>query len=107
MMSFAQPSQDIVNLVSFAINAAAILGFSLTQLRFNNVALLHSTGEQDQLGDLLTRILDDSGKMPALSELHNPHLHVVDLDSLDCHALATELAACTQRLTQQISTHSL
>ena len=63
------------------------------------VQLLFScAGEQDQLGDLLTRILDDSGKTPSIPNICGQE---VDLDSLDHLTLVTDLTLYIRRLTQQ------
>ena len=62
-----------------------------------------SVGEQDQLGDLLTRILDDSGKVPSLPHMQGAD---VDVDSLDRHLLANEMISCVKQLTQQYSSGS-
>lgn len=51
------------------------------------------------MGDLLTRILDDSGKTPSLPNMCGQE--DVDLDSLDHHSLVTDLTLYIRRLTQQ------
>lgn len=60
-------------------------------------------GEQDQLGDLLTRILDDSGKVPSLPDIRGSD---VDLERLDRHVLIEDMATCVRQLTQQYSAGS-
>ncbi len=54
-----------------------------------------SAGEQDQLGDLLTRILDDSGKTPSLPDFGGSG---VELDTLNHLILVTDFHACVKRL---------
>lgn len=61
------------------------------------------TGEQDQLGDLLTRILDDSGKIPSLPDIRGSD---VDPENLDRHVLVADMATCVKQLTQQYSAGS-
>ena len=57
-------------------------------------------GEQDQLGDLLTRILDDSGKTPSIPDLCGSEA-MVDVDNLDRNTLVKDMTAYIKRLTQQ------
>lgn len=52
------------------------------------------------MGDLLTRILDDSGKTPSLPNMCAGQ-DEVDLDSLDHLTLVTDLTLYIRRLTQQ------
>lgn len=58
---------------------------------------MNSSGEQDQLGDLLTRILDDSGKVPSLPDVCTGS--EVDLEGLDRRQLVADLAAYVGELT--------
>lgn len=69
-----------------------------------SVSLAALAGEQDQLGDLLTRILDDSGKVPSLPDVRGSD---VDPDSLDRRILVTDMSACIRQLTQQSSAGSV
>ena len=57
-------------------------------------------GEQDQLGDLLTRILDDSGKIPSLPDFQGSD---IDLENLDHHALVVDMGTHIRYLTLQLS----
>ena len=54
------------------------------------------------MGDLLTRILDDSGKTPSVPDLCSGSSEM-ELDTLDKHALVTDMTAYIRRLNQQQS----